>query len=118
VYIVLPVVYWDTSPPRRSSAGPCRVILPTYLPVTNSVVSPQKAKDGNKVAMYTAENLFITPSVSLTRGGLLLVAFLSGGDYHQVRLAYFHFHFFYIDNECRVFLAVVLLPPMQLPVVI
>ncbi|KAJ6622805.1 PIN domain-like protein, partial [Mycena sp. CBHHK59/15] len=45
--------------------------------------SPRKKKDGKNVTMYTAEKLFITPSVSLTRGGLLLIALLSGGDYHK-----------------------------------
>ncbi|KAJ7698243.1 hypothetical protein B0H14DRAFT_2649516 [Mycena olivaceomarginata] len=32
---------------------------------------------------YTAENIFVTPTVSLTRGGLLLIALLSGGDYDE-----------------------------------
>ncbi|KAJ7093743.1 PIN domain-like protein [Mycena epipterygia] len=44
---------------------------------------PRKKKDGKNVTIYTAENLFITPSVSLTRGGLLLITLLSGADYDK-----------------------------------
>ncbi|KAJ7082704.1 PIN domain-like protein, partial [Mycena belliarum] len=43
---------------------------------------PRKKQDRNKVMLYTAENVFITPGVGLTRGGLLLIALLSGGDYN------------------------------------
>ncbi|KAJ7490771.1 PIN domain-like protein [Mycena latifolia] len=45
--------------------------------------TPRKKEDGNNVTVFTAENVFITPAVGLTRGGLLLIALLSGGDYHQ-----------------------------------
>lgn len=50
------------------------------------VIRPQKKTDGNSVKIYSLENIFITPSVSLTQGGLLLVALLSGGDYDKVSL--------------------------------
>ncbi|KAK7002089.1 PIN domain-like protein, partial [Favolaschia claudopus] len=43
--------------------------------------TPKKKTDGDNIAVYTLENLFITPSVGLTRGGLLLFALLAGGDY-------------------------------------
>ncbi|KAJ7795364.1 PIN domain-like protein [Mycena olivaceomarginata] len=39
--------------------------------------------DHHNVTVYTAENIFVTPTVSLTRGGLLLIALLSGGDYDE-----------------------------------
>ncbi|KAJ7798867.1 PIN domain-like protein [Mycena olivaceomarginata] len=44
---------------------------------------PNKKTDGENITLYSLENIFITPSVSLTRGGLLLVALLSGGDYDE-----------------------------------
>ncbi|KAJ7813796.1 PIN domain-like protein [Mycena olivaceomarginata] len=40
-------------------------------------------KDNDQMALYTSENIFITPDVALTRGGLLLIALLAGGDYHE-----------------------------------
>ncbi|KAJ7606586.1 PIN domain-like protein [Mycena polygramma] len=43
---------------------------------------PNKKLDGNHATLYTLENFFVSPDVSLTRGGLLLVALLAGGDYH------------------------------------
>jgi Holliday junction resolvase YEN1 len=46
--------------------------------------SPQKKADGNNVTVYSSEKLFINPSISLTRGGILLIALLAGGDYHKV----------------------------------
>ncbi|KAJ6452713.1 hypothetical protein C8R47DRAFT_1229291 [Mycena vitilis] len=44
---------------------------------------PNKKKDKDEITLYTSENIFVTPDVSLTRGGLLLVALLSGGDQHK-----------------------------------
>ncbi|KAJ7847636.1 PIN domain-like protein [Mycena olivaceomarginata] len=44
---------------------------------------PDKKDDHHNVTVYTAENIFVTPTVSLTRGGLLLIALLSGGDYDE-----------------------------------
>ncbi|KAJ7784009.1 PIN domain-like protein [Mycena olivaceomarginata] len=43
---------------------------------------PQKKTDGKNVTIYSPEDLFITPSIGLTRGGILLIALLTGGDYH------------------------------------
>ncbi|KAJ6448836.1 PIN domain-like protein [Mycena sanguinolenta] len=40
-------------------------------------------KDKGEITLYTSENIFITPDVSLTRGGLLLIALLVGGDYDE-----------------------------------
>ncbi|KAJ7204476.1 PIN domain-like protein [Mycena pura] len=47
------------------------------------VIPPNKKKDGGNVTVYTSERVFITPTVSLSRGGLLLVALLAGGDYDK-----------------------------------
>lgn len=58
---------------------------------SSNVTSPKKKDDHHNVTVYTAENIFVTPTVSLTRGGLLLIALLSGGDYDEVR---FSFKFF------------------------
>ncbi|KAJ7737403.1 PIN domain-like protein [Mycena olivaceomarginata] len=44
---------------------------------------PQKKADGNNVTVYSSEKLFINPGISLTRGGILLIALLAGGDYHK-----------------------------------
>ncbi|KAF8209790.1 PIN domain-like protein [Mycena galopus ATCC 62051] len=44
---------------------------------------PKKKDDRHNVMVYTAENIFVTPTVSLTRGGILLIALLSGGDYDK-----------------------------------
>lgn len=41
--------------------------------------------DDDVVTIYTANALRDAPKVSLTRGGMILVALLSGGDYDQVR---------------------------------
>ncbi|KAF8193646.1 PIN domain-like protein, partial [Mycena galopus ATCC 62051] len=49
---------------------------------------PKKKDDRHNVMVYTAENIFVTPTVSLTRGGILLIALLSGGDYDKVRLCF------------------------------
>ncbi|KAJ7897103.1 PIN domain-like protein [Mycena olivaceomarginata] len=49
----------------------------------NLMIFPNKKKDNDQMALYTSENIFITPDVALTRGGLLLIALLAGGDYHE-----------------------------------
>lgn len=65
------------------------VILSSFLEALLTCLSfdsPNKKKDKGEVALYTSENIFISPDVSLTRGGLLLTALLAGGDYHKVCL--------------------------------
>ncbi|KAF7369882.1 hypothetical protein MSAN_00617500 [Mycena sanguinolenta] len=47
------------------------------------IYTPKKKYNGNNVTLYTTEKMFITPDVSLTRGGILLIALLSGGDYDK-----------------------------------
>jgi Holliday junction resolvase YEN1 len=42
--------------------------------------------DGNHSTVYTLDNILTHPSVQLTRGGLILIGLLSGGDYHQAGL--------------------------------
>ena len=42
--------------------------------------------DGNHSTVYTSANILAHPSVQLTRGGLILIGLLSGGDYHQAGL--------------------------------
>ncbi|KAJ7187686.1 PIN domain-like protein [Mycena pura] len=49
------------------------------------VIPPNKKKDGGNVTVYTSERVFITPTVSLSRGGLLFVALLAGGDYNKFK---------------------------------
>ncbi|KAK7008401.1 PIN domain-like protein [Favolaschia claudopus] len=45
------------------------------------IYTPNKKRDGKNVRLYTAEKILTTPGVGLTRGGILLVALLAGGDY-------------------------------------
>ncbi|KAN0134508.1 hypothetical protein V8E53_007654, partial [Lactarius tabidus] len=42
--------------------------------------------DGNHSTVYTLADILVHPSVQLTRGGLILIILLSGGDYHQAGL--------------------------------
>ena len=42
--------------------------------------------DGNHSTIYTSADILAHPSVRLTRGGLILIGLLSGGDYHQAGL--------------------------------
>ena len=46
--------------------------------------SPDVKRDGDNVKVYTSEAVQNTPGVSLTRGGMMLIALLSGGDYDEV----------------------------------
>ena len=43
--------------------------------------------DGNHSTVYTSADILAHPSVQLTRGGLILIGLLSGGDYHQAGLS-------------------------------
>ena len=43
--------------------------------------------DGNHSTVYTSADILVHPSVQLTRGGLILIGLLSGGDYHPAGLA-------------------------------
>ena len=47
--------------------------------------SPSLDGDGDDMQLYNAAAIEHTPGVSLTRGGLMLVAVLNGGDYDEVR---------------------------------
>lgn len=42
--------------------------------------------DGNHSTIYTFADILAHPSIQLTRGGLILIGLLSGGDYHQAGL--------------------------------
>ncbi|KAI0289660.1 hypothetical protein BC826DRAFT_1098460 [Russula brevipes] len=43
--------------------------------------------DGNHSTIYTSADILAHPSVQLTRGGLILIGLLSGGDYHPAGLS-------------------------------
>ncbi|KAF4586433.1 XPG/Rad2 endonuclease [Pleurotus pulmonarius] len=49
---------------------------------TTIIKIPNSKEDGETVSLVTSESMQASP-VSLTRGGLLLVALLIGGDYHE-----------------------------------
>jgi holliday junction resolvase GEN1/YEN1 len=55
--------------------------LPTDICLIDS---PDVKKDGDNVNIYTLDAIQNTPGVSLTRGGMMLIALLSGGDYNEV----------------------------------
>jgi len=44
--------------------------------------------DGNHSTVYTLAKILVHPSVQLTRGRLILISLLSGGNYHQAGLAH------------------------------
>jgi holliday junction resolvase YEN1 len=44
--------------------------------------------DSNHSMVYTSAKILAHPSVQLTRGGLILIGLLSGGDYHPAGLAH------------------------------
>jgi Holliday junction resolvase YEN1 len=58
-----------------------RAGLPTNIRLIDS---PDAKRDGDNVKVYTSEAIQNTPGVSLTRGGMMLIALLSGGDYDEV----------------------------------
>ncbi|KAJ7501416.1 hypothetical protein B0H11DRAFT_2224795 [Mycena galericulata] len=47
------------------------------------MIPPNKKNDKDEITVYHSSLIFITPGVCLSRGGLLLIALLAGGDYHQ-----------------------------------
>lgn len=50
------------------------------------MVDPSVKDDGNHVVVFRASK-FDMPEIDLTHGGLVLIALLSGGDYHQAGLS-------------------------------
>jgi Holliday junction resolvase YEN1 len=48
------------------------------------------------VMVYRAEDLEKDPACRLTRGGMILIGLLSGGDYDQVRRL---FHYQIVDSH-------------------
>ena len=53
---------------------------------SHPVVGSSVKDDGNHVVVFSATD-FNLPEIDLTRGGLILIALLSGGDYHQAGLS-------------------------------
>lgn len=53
---------------------------------TRQVAGPSAKDDGNHVVVFRASE-FNLPEINLTQGGLILIALLSGGDYHQAGLS-------------------------------
>ncbi|KAK7034150.1 hypothetical protein R3P38DRAFT_3496449 [Favolaschia claudopus] len=43
--------------------------------------SPKKKTDGDDISVHTSKSILKTPSIGLSRGGLLVFALLAGGDY-------------------------------------
>src|ERR1700675_3374015 len=65
---------------------------PSLYVQTNSVVSPNTKSDGDVVTAFRSEDILSTPGVGLDRGGLILIAILSGGDYDPVSAMSHSFH--------------------------
>ena len=53
---------------------------------TRSLTGSSAKDDGNHVVVFRASE-FTLPEINLTQGGLILIALLSGGDYHQAGLS-------------------------------
>jgi len=53
---------------------------------TRPVAGSSAKDDGNHVVVFRASE-FTLPEINLTQGGLILIALLSGGDYHQAGLS-------------------------------
>ena len=51
---------------------------------SNPALDANGKPSSNHALIYTADALANHPEVKLTRGGLILVAMLSGGDYNEV----------------------------------
>lgn len=60
----------------------------------NPALNLENKKDAHHVTLYTAEAVKDNTEIALTRGGLVLFALLSGGDYHKVWLA--------LNARCRI----------------
>jgi hypothetical protein len=73
----------------------CALTLSETLTMLIGSRNRQSAKEGSEISIYTADQIQSTPSVSLTHGGILLIALLSGGDFDQVRLR------LYIQSACH-----------------
>ncbi|KAF8691865.1 hypothetical protein AX14_002730, partial [Amanita brunnescens Koide BX004] len=52
----------------------------------NPILNSQGRDDKNHTRLYRASKIVSHPSISLTRGGLILIGLLSGGDYAQAGL--------------------------------
>lgn len=52
--------------------------------VSNPVLNTEGKASKDHVMIFTADAIHSHPEVGLTRGGLILFALLSGGDYDQV----------------------------------
>ena len=78
---------YDQSPP------PFTLYLSHYSPSVNLTGNSKHATknadgrvDGNHSTIYTSADILAHPSVQLTRGGVILIGLLSGGDYHPAGL--------------------------------
>ncbi|THH15482.1 hypothetical protein EW146_g5002 [Bondarzewia mesenterica] len=67
--------------------GALTIIKNTSLTLTGNKSKPALDSKGNAskhhVWLYTADAIRSHPDIGLTRGGLILIALLSGGDYHS-----------------------------------
>jgi Holliday junction resolvase YEN1 len=56
---------------------------------SNPALNSEGKASKSHVMVYTAEAIRTHPEVRLTRGGLILIALLAGGDYDKVRMLHF-----------------------------
>jgi holliday junction resolvase YEN1 len=56
---------------------------------SNPALNSDGKASKSHVMVYTAEAIRTHPEVRLTRGGLILIALLAGGDYDKVRMLHF-----------------------------
>jgi Holliday junction resolvase YEN1 len=63
----------------------CAVLSGFMAQLSTSALSPDLTDSKDEVTVYTADAISTTAGVPFTRGGILLIALLSGGDYDTVR---------------------------------
>jgi hypothetical protein len=56
---------------------------------SNPALNLEGKASKSHIMVYTAEAIRTHPEVRLTRGGLILIALLAGGDYDKVRMHHF-----------------------------
>ncbi|RDX50900.1 PIN domain-like protein, partial [Lentinus brumalis] len=59
-------------------------VLIVALDIDRPYSSSSRKEDGDVVAIYRASAIQENPAVQMTRGGMVLLAVLAGGDYHKV----------------------------------
>jgi holliday junction resolvase YEN1 len=71
---------------RKSVPSQCIALSPQILSMRTLSHSPVLTDSKDEITVYTADAIRAAPDLSLTRGGMLLITLLSGGDYDPVSI--------------------------------